>query len=129
MPDKRSAARRRTFLKAEIDLNGISALPCRVRDLNEDGARLEISPGIVLPDTFRIRLPKPDRWVSAHVRWRQGGDVGIKFETVLVAAAPDPASDALRIKVLEAEVLRLRTLLEEVRADPAKLHALLDTAA
>ncbi len=136
MPDneKRGAHRSRTFLKADIDINGgLSSLGCIVKDLSETGARLVLSEGVVLPETFRLRLSKPDRWVHASVRWRRGEFVGVHFEAEPAVSAggtvESHGSDAERIRFLEGEVARLRRMLETLRADPTKLHQILDSAA
>lgn len=133
MQDKRGAHRSRTFLKADIDINGgLSSLSCIVKDISESGARIALSDGVVLPEHFRIRLPKPDRWVGASVRWRRGDFVGVHFEgshEAIVAPGEAVQSDAERIRFLEGEVSRLRRMLEELRADPTKIHQILDRAA
>ena len=131
MSDNRYALRSRTFLKAEIDLNGgLSTLGCIVKDLSETGARILVSEGIALPETFRIHLPKPDRWVQATVRWRRGEYIGVHFDGEQPLAAHDQdKSEAERIKQLEAENARLRRMLEELRNDPSRIHQILDSAA
>ena len=133
MLDKRGAHRSRTFLKAEIDLSGgLSALSCIIKDLSDTGARLVLSEGVALPETFRLHLPKPDRWVQASVRWRRAELVGVHFEgepAITTAPGETTLGDAERIRALEAEVSRLRRMLEELRADPSKLHQILDKAA
>jgi hypothetical protein len=131
MSDNRYAQRSRTFLKAEIDLNGgLSTLGCIVKDLSETGARISVSEGIALPETFRIHLPKPDRWVQATVRWRRGEYIGVHFDGEQPSAAHEQdKSEADRIKQLEAENGRLRRMLEELRNDPSRIHQILDSAA
>jgi hypothetical protein len=131
--DKRGAHRSRTFLKADISINGgLSALSCIIKDLSDTGARIVLSAGVVLPETFRLHLPKPDRWVDATVRWRRGEYVGVHFmqeEASLADQGETPQGAAERIRYLEGEVNRLRRMLEELRADPTKLHQILDQAA
>jgi hypothetical protein len=131
MEDKRGAHRNRTFLKAELDVSGgLSSLGCIVKDLSDTGARLVLSDGVVLPETFRLRLPKPDRWVHVSVRWRRGEFVGVHFDDAPPASSSDESvNEAERVRHLETEVARLRNLLEAVRADPTRLHQLLDPAA
>ncbi|HEV7872525.1 MAG TPA: PilZ domain-containing protein [Xanthobacteraceae bacterium] len=129
MSDNRYALRSRTFLKAEIDLNGgLSTLSCIVKDLSETGARILVSEGIALPETFRIHLPKPDRWVQATVRWRRGEYIGVHFDGEQPLAVQDQ-SESDRIRQLEAENARLRRMLEELRNDPSRIHQILDSAA
>lgn len=133
MQDQRGAHRSRTFLKADIDINGgLSALSCIIKDLSDTGARIVVSDGVVLPETFRLHLPKPDRWVSASIRWRRGEFVGVHFvqDEGASAGTEEPlTADAARIRYLEGEVSRLRRMLEALRADPTKLHQILDQAA
>jgi hypothetical protein len=128
MSDHRDTQRSRTFLKAEIDVNGLSTLSCIVKDLSGTGARISVSDGIALPETFRIHLPKPDRWVQATIRWRRDGYIGVHFDEPESPHESDQ-SDADRIRRLEAENARLRRLLEELRSDPSKIHLILDSAA
>jgi hypothetical protein len=129
MSDNRYALRSRTFLKAEIDLNGgLSTLGCIVKDLSETGARILVSEGIALPETFRIHLTKPDRWVQATVRWRRGEYIGVHFDGEQPLVAQDQ-SESDRIRQLEAENARLRRMLEELRNDPSRIHQILDSAA
>lgn len=129
MSDNRYAQRSRTFLKAEIELNrGLSTLGCIVKDLSDTGARILVSEGIALPETFRIHLPKPDRWVEATLRWRRGEYIGVQFDEVPQAHEPEQ-TDAERIKRLEADNARLRRMLEELRNDPSRIHQILDSAA
>jgi hypothetical protein len=131
MSDNRRAQRSRTFLKAEIDVSGgLSTLSCIIKDLSDTGARISVSEGIVLPETFRIHLPKPDRWVHATVRWRRAEYIGVHFEGEPLSRGQEPEqSDADRIRHLEAENARLRRMLEELRNDPSKIHQILDQAA
>lgn len=128
MEDQRCAPRNRTYLRAEIDLNGVSSLACIVRDLNEVGARISLSEAIFVPERFRLRLPKPDRWVEVHVRWRRGDNIGVYFEAVILDDGGPGGDDAARIRQLEADNARLRRMLEDLRNDPSKLHQILDHA-
>jgi hypothetical protein len=131
MSEQRGAHRSRTFLKADIDINGgLSRLSCIVKDLSDTGARLAVSDGILLPDTFRLRLSKPDRWVQASVRWRRGEFVGVHFDEPGAVEHGEPElTDAARVRALEAEVVRLRRMLEEIRSDPSRVQQILDGAA
>jgi hypothetical protein len=106
----------------------LSTLSCIVKDLSGTGARISVSDGIALPETFRIHLPKPDRWVQATIRWRRNGYIGVHFDEPESTHESDQ-SEADRIRRLEAENARLRRLLEELRSDPSKIHLILDSAA
>lgn len=130
MSEQRGTIRSRTFLQARVVFNGgQSSLDCVIRDLSEGGARLTISEGITLPDVFRLHITKTDERRQVRLCWRRGSLVGVRFEPEpLATPEPDAAVAARRIRELEAEVARLRRMLEELRADPGRIVTLLDQA-
>ena len=91
------------------------------------GARIAVAESITLPDHFRLFVPKTNRWMDARTRWRRGGLIGVSFDFDSVEVTNLPESDA-KMRELEAEVKRLRLLLEEIRNDPTRIQALLDKA-
>jgi hypothetical protein len=127
MSEHRIAERIRTFLRGRIEYNGgQSSLDCLVRDLSDTGAKLVVSESVTLPETFRLYIPKNDRWARVRTRWRRGDSIGVNFEAE--SATAPAAEDAPRMRELEAEVVKLRRVLEELRRDPSKIHQLLDKA-
>ena len=132
MVEQRGSPRTRTLLPARVTFNGgRTTIDSVVRDLSEGGARLKVSEGIALPETFRVHLLKTDEWHQARMCWRRGDFVGVRFERAdHQAPVPAPTADAAarRIRELEAEVARLRLILEELRADPGRVVRLLDQA-
>jgi hypothetical protein len=57
-------------------------LPCRVMDISEQGAKLQVAGDIHLPDVFSVRLPvleEIDDERSVCLRWRNGDLIGVKF--------------------------------------------------
>ena len=130
MATDRKAPRVRTLLQGRIEFNaGATNLTCRVRDLSEVGARLELSDAIALPSHFRLYLAKADRWYRARVRWHRDGFAGVEFEADGTTPKPAGHDHEPELARLHAEIARLRNLLEEIRADPSRARLLLDAAA
>ena len=97
-----------------------------MRDLSEQGARLEVSDSAVLPPRFTLFVPKQGRRYDATMRWHRDGQAGVEFG---IPAATDqkgggPADE--RVARLEGEVARLRRVIEAIRADPSQARLLLE---
>lgn len=123
----RTAQRTRTLLRARIDFNGgMSTLECAVRDLSETGARIELGDSVAMPGKFRLFIPKYQKSYDAETRWHRGNSVGIEFVNAPHQSAPKDSDDG-RVVKLEAEVAKLRKLIEEIRADPSRARQLLET--
>ena len=122
----RSAPRTRTLLQARIEfLGGATTVECTVRDLSDSGARLQVGESVVIPSKFTLFVPKHGRRYHALLRWHRGGFAGVEFESDQVSStgAGDPDS---RVAKLEAEVGRLRRVIEAIRADPSQARLLLE---
>lgn len=131
MAEQRELPRTRTLLPARISFNGgRSVCEAVVRDLSAIGARLAVSEGITLPETFRLHLTKTDEWHVARLCWRRAGLAGVRFEPAdrKAAEGAHDAAAARRIRDLEAEVTRLRRVLEELKADPGRAVQILERA-
>ncbi len=128
MNENRIAERTRTFLKGRIEYsNGQASMDCLIRDLSDAGARIAVSDSVTLPDHFRLFVPKTNRWLGAQIRWRRGGLIGVSFDAEVVEVASAAEGD-VKMRELEAEVKRLRLLLEAIRNDPSRIQVLLDKA-
>ena len=126
MDENRIVERTRTFLKGRIEYNnGQASMECLIRDLSDSGARIAVSDSVTLPDHFRLFLPKTNRWVDTSTRWRRGGLIGVSFDPESADVSSAAEGDA-KMRELEAEVKRLRLLLEEIRNDPSRIHVLLE---
>ena len=126
VPADRSTPRIRTLLQARVEFNaGATTVECTVRDLSESGARLQVADSVVLPPKFTLFVPKHGRRYNALLRWHRQGFVGIEFED---APGSEPAVDDAdsRVARLEAEVSRLRRVIEAIRADPSQARLLLE---
>ena len=128
MSEHRATLRSRTFLPAQIEIydSGVR-LECVIKDLSDTGARLSVSDAVAVPRSFRIHIPKLKRSMRASIQWRRGDLIGIEFEQSETLEDPD-AADAARVQKLEAEIVRLKRMLEAIRADPSQARLILDRA-
>jgi hypothetical protein len=113
----RLAPRLRAILKAELRFNGgASTVACIVRDVSDSGARIELAGDVPIPDRFDLHIAKLQQTRRASRRWKRGLDVGIVFEPLpeALVGSNEPTSD--RISKLEAEMVELRQLLDQMRA-------------
>lgn len=126
MEVERTTQRTRTLLRARIEFNGgMSTLECSVRDLSDTGARLDLADSVGMPGVFRLFIPKYQRWYDAETRWHRGNAVGIEFVSHAHQAGA-AGGEETRVARLEAEVVRLRKKLEDIRADPTRARLLLE---
>jgi len=80
MMERRSLARHKTFIKGRIYFNNrLSSMDCIVRDVTNNGGRLEVSESVTLPDAFEIYIPNKDEYFHAHIKWRKGNNVGVNW--------------------------------------------------
>ena len=124
---QRGSTRTRTLLQARIDFNGgLTTIECTVRDLSETGARLEVPASVALPARFQLSVPKLGRKYQAYTKWQRSGFVGIAFEQQASAAGSSEQDPEQRVAKLEAEVAKLRRVVEAIRADPSQARLLLE---
>ena len=78
--EPRAAARRRMLKAGMVCFNERhSTLPCAVRDLSDEGARLRLSGSIDAPDTFELFIELDGVWVDCEVVWRSNDEIGVAF--------------------------------------------------
>ena len=69
---------RRTALKSGRIVHGGGSIPCRIRNISEGGARLELGTPQLLPHTFELHIAgMPVRICS--LRWAKDNLVGVAF--------------------------------------------------
>jgi len=61
-----------------FSLLGEKLTTCLVKDISENGARLEVSSSEALPDCFRLNYGAHEQ-PKCCVRWRRGDERGIEF--------------------------------------------------
>lgn len=89
-PDEpRHTARRRMLKAGMICFNDRhSTLPCTVRDLSDEGARLRLNGSVDAPDTFELFIELDGVWVECEVVWRSNNEIGVAFTSPKIQEAP-----------------------------------------
>jgi hypothetical protein len=79
---ERRAAPRRLVLKGGriVFNNGFSTLDCRVRNLSEGGARLQVASVVGVPDRFDLVVTDTNERQPCRIAWRNGNLIGVAFE-------------------------------------------------
>jgi len=81
MKERRTLVRRKTLFKGRIYFNNrLSSMDCIVRDVTANGARLEFSENVTLPEVFELYLPNKDEYFRARVISRRGSQLGISWK-------------------------------------------------
>jgi hypothetical protein len=120
-PDKSTLARRqsvrsRAFLGGRIVFNGgNSTVDCQIRDISEEGARLQISGTPTLPGEFSLQFLQ--QGVTRRVRMvrRTEECIGVVYVDRPDASALDPERRLVREnRELKAEILRLQARILEL---------------
>ena len=71
------------------------SLPCTIRDISYEGARIELSDPVEIPDAINLYIPQQHRMLHASVRWRHGNRAGVAFSSVLLNLTTHPTSYAV----------------------------------
>ncbi|MFZ0526840.1 MAG: PilZ domain-containing protein [Xanthobacteraceae bacterium] len=80
MSEGRKIARRRVLKLGTISFNRGGGITCRIRDISEGGACLEVASQFGIPDDFNLVIG-PDNWhCSCHVAWRKANRIGVAFD-------------------------------------------------
>ena len=79
MEDRRKVQRHRTLKAGSIAFNRAAAIDCRVRNLSEAGACLEVASQIGIPDDFMLVVEVDHLRQPCHVIWRTATRMGVSF--------------------------------------------------
>ncbi len=110
--ERRSKLRSRTLLTGIARENNLMVTwDCKVRNLSDSGARLELGNPMMLPDAFELDITARCVRRPAHVIWREGAVVGVAFDQRKVDASLDEKDELVRLR---AERLRLRARLDQL---------------
>ena len=72
MNDQRKDQRRRTYLGGKVAFNrGFFSAPCLVRDLSENGAKIEFAHPTLLPSEFELTISQTGARRRARLVWQQ----------------------------------------------------------
>ncbi len=111
----------RTFLKGIVYYdNRRASIECTIRDLSDTGARVAFTTLVSLPDNVELHIPQKQMTLPAHVRRREGNEIGVSFQNPR-SDEPHRAIDgdlAERVTKMETEVAAMKRLLKKL---PAKV--------
>ncbi len=108
MNERRALTCHKTFIKGRIYFNNrLSSVDCIVRDLGDNGGRLEVPENVAIPDAFELSIPTKDEHFQARVKWRKGNNLGVGWGL----AGSDEAL-AERVAKLERTVAALQRRLD-----------------
>jgi PilZ domain-containing protein len=85
MRGRRRSARRTKRLQGRLYFqvdDRRSSLPCLVRDMSYEGARIVVAGRSKIPDELDLYIPERKRIAHASVRWRHGARVGLVLSNV-----------------------------------------------
>lgn len=111
MTEGRKSNRKRAMLAGKIIFNDRnSSIECRIRNISEDGAKIEVGETLIFPARFEFLVPQHGRTYQARVAWRQGDEAGLEFASEMIAGREVRAGSDLaeRLRELEGENALLR---------------------
>jgi hypothetical protein len=79
MQSRRTEHRRRALKQAKAILSDWTMLDCLLRDLTDEGARLEFAAPVELPATFRVQFVSDNSRRAAELMWQRGQSAGVRF--------------------------------------------------
>lgn len=119
MTSNRVSERKRTFISGRLVFGGGAlSVPCNVRDLSAQGARISVDSEVTLPSRVTLEIPSRDLREESVLRWRHGEFAGLEFASAARAATPIDEKDQ-RIHALEEENAKLRKQVSDLRRDLA----------
>lgn len=111
MAEGRKSNRKRAILAGKIIYNDLStSVDCLIRNISEEGAKIEIGETMILPARFQFLVPQHGRTYKARIAWRQDNEVGLEFSSEMIGGRDVNCTDDLasRLRELEGENALLR---------------------
>jgi diguanylate cyclase (GGDEF)-like protein len=120
MDERRAVQRGRTLLGGKIIFNaGRSAIDCKVRNLSNDGACLEVESQAGIPVQFQLLVTDDKEPRACKLAWQSEHRMGVSFEHRLSESLEDDEEDNAEPErthdLLRGHLLALRAALDEVR--------------
>ena len=118
--ERRREHRVRSVLQGRVIYNGgNSAFDCIVRDLSEQGAKVQFSAAVALPQKIELDIPNRGERKPAIVRWRHEDLVGLEFEEARTREFSKDEVHALldRMHRLEGELARMQLEMLRLKGD------------
>jgi hypothetical protein len=77
--DRRRSRRWKVFKDAQLYLGNGRSVRCVVRDLSENGARLQVPGNIVIPEIFQLHIKADRVTMTARRVWSTLDQMGVRF--------------------------------------------------
>jgi len=107
------ARRMRALKKGKLVFNrGLRSVPCIVRNLSENGAKLEFEQAYLLPPEFVLQIDLEDFEVTCERRWEEGLRIGVEFVSEKRKVSQQ------RAQILKSSEEALKDDIDEVRDSP-----------
>jgi hypothetical protein len=101
MNERRGSPRHTQCLRGRVYFNdGRKWLPCLVRDVAYEGARIIVGDPTGIPNEIDLYIPERNRIAHARVRWRHGKKLGLALSEVrrLTPDRPAPLRATLAVR-------------------------------
>ena len=85
--EARAHRRRRSLKAARVILAGSSSIDCLIRDMSEQGARLEFPELTELPASFDLLVVSTGLLIPVRPAWQRGFAAGVQFASSMKATA------------------------------------------
>ena len=79
MNENRESRRQKALKTGKIMLSKSSLLDCRIVDISETGARLELDGHTFLPLKFKLRFVTSGKEIPVALAWQRGTEAGVLF--------------------------------------------------
>jgi PilZ domain len=113
--EKREALRHRCFLRAFVYFEGCgTAVDCVVRDISDNGARLQFDKPLVSTELLDLHIPIKGRNFHAEKRWHNGDQVGVAFHAATTTNADYTGTDR-RVERLKEEIAALKKAIKNLK--------------
>jgi hypothetical protein len=90
--ETRVAPRHRVLKAGTIEFGG-GAIDCTLRNLSNNGAALDVTSPIGIPDRFTLVLPGQGLHKPCHVVWRKQRRLGVAFDQAVISQETAPVWD------------------------------------
>jgi hypothetical protein len=79
MSEHRASPRRRILKAGTILIDRSATIDCRVRNVSDTGACLEIESPVGIPNDFTLVMITDNVQRHCHVEWRSARRIGVRF--------------------------------------------------
>jgi PilZ domain len=105
MLERRNNTRHRVLKAGTIAFNRAGVISCRVRNISDTGACLEVESPVGIPDQFTLLIENDHLHRPCRVSWRKEKRIGVTFERLDAVPIAVPKTDLARKRKTQAAAL------------------------